>query len=363
MQPTETTQDFTAYQEIMKKGSKTFSMAARLFDRKCRFGAMLLYSWCRYCDDAIDAAIAQEAALDALDHLKVQTERALDFTTPAPTELAFRALRDICQTYEIPALYPIELLNGMEMDTAGIRIRTEADLKLYCYRVAAVVGLMMTHIMGVTDPRALRHAVDTGLAMQMTNIARDIADDYNMKRIYIPDSWFVETGLTRPRFEDRQLFVPQVFTGLTKRLVALADTYYASGRSGIRYLPWRAAFAGASAQRIYREIGIRVVAQSDQAWFSRTYVPFARKLVLMTYAVADVLVIKGRVALAGLFAGSELKTRELRELLTETSPTHYQVTTASTDQAPAESDSGSAPDVKSGRDLEFRDGLFRANDL
>ena len=286
--------DQGAYREIMQKGSKTFSLAARLFDHDRRFSAMLLYAWCRHCDDAIDAAPDQNAALEALDSIKTQTLHALDFSTPAPNDLPMRALREICQLHSIPVVYPLELLNGMEMDTAGVRIRCEADLKLYCYRVASVVGLMMSHVMGVANPKALRHAVDTGLAMQMTNIARDIEDDFNMKRIYIPDSWFVEIGLERPDVEGGARFIPQAFTEVVKRLVALADTYYASGRSGIRYLPWRAAFAVASAQRIYREIGIRVVKKRDQAWFSRTYVPLARKLVLMSLAIGDVVMIKLR---------------------------------------------------------------------
>jgi len=294
MPNSETLRDEGAYREIMQKGSKTFSLAARLFDRDRRFSAMLLYAWCRHCDDAIDVAPNQEAALEALDLLKTQTHLALDVSSSSPRDLPMRALREICQTHSIPSIYPLELLNGMEMDTAGVRIRSESDLKLYCYRVASVVGLMMSHVMGVADPRALRHAVDTGLAMQMTNIARDIEDDFNMKRIYIPDSWFAETGLERPDVESGARFIPQAFTEVVKRLVELADTYYASGRAGIPYLPWRAAFAVASAQRIYREIGIRVVKKRDQAWFSRTYVPLARKLVLMSLAICDVVMIKLR---------------------------------------------------------------------
>ena len=232
----------------------------------------------------------------------MQTERALSGELLKPVALeplplsvppsqdrlaAFYALASIANTYQIPAHYPQELLKGMRMDTENFRFRTSQDLELYCYRVASVVGLMMVHILGVNDQRALHPAAHTGLAMQMTNIARDVGDDFQMGRIYFPEQWFVDCGLTKPDVGDE--FDPLVFQSLTLRLVKTADRHYQIGRAGLDHLPIRAALAVASAQAIYREIGIQVISRGQDAWKTRTTVSLGRKVVLLITAVAAVL--------------------------------------------------------------------------
>lgn len=275
----------------MEKGSKSFSLAALLFARPQRESARLLYAWCRACDDSIDEAPSRREALRRLEEITRLTKASLrtEASTPISNENlsetgAFAAFKELCRRHEIPDLYPLELLEGMRMDVEGYRYRTQRDLDLYCYRVASVVGLMMVHVMGVSSSKALRHAVDTGLAMQMTNIARDVRDDYEMRRIYIPEQWFKDANLTVPKQFDAKVFAPVV-----RRLVRRADELYASGREGLKYLPFRAALAVASAQLIYREIGIEVVRRGDQAWDTRTVIPLSRKLVLMTKAIGQVL--------------------------------------------------------------------------
>jgi 15-cis-phytoene synthase len=281
----------------MAKGSKSFSLAALLFDGERKIAARHLYSWCRHCDDAVDNAPSAEAAqkeLDQLTHLTHVAFQAARHKGPlAANELsnepAFQALSALCTRYGIPEFYPLELLEGMRMDVEGMRYRTTHDLELYCYRVASVVGLMMVHVMGVSSQKALMHAIDTGLAMQMTNIARDILDDFKMGRIYIPESWFLEAGLQVPALSEP--FSAQHFTVVVKRLLAQADWHYASGRKGLKYLPFRAALAVAAAQEIYREIGVKVLARGEGAWQTRTVVPFARKIWLLTKATARVCAI------------------------------------------------------------------------
>ncbi len=270
--------------ETMQAGSKSFSLAALLFDREHREAARYLYSWCRFCDDAVDSAASNSQAEIQLSELIRLTRMALD---SGPVEhAAFEAFRELCKTYQIPELYPLELLEGMRMDVEGRTYHSLAALDLYCYRVASVVGLMMVHIMGVSSAKALQHAAHTGLAMQMTNIARDIKDDFQMGRIYLPDRWFEDAGSTKPKISDQ--FNSAAFTPLAARLVAEAEGLYQSGREGLVYLPFRAALAVAAAQDIYREIGRQVIRRGPHAWDSRTVVPLHRKIILLVGAVVRV---------------------------------------------------------------------------
>jgi 15-cis-phytoene synthase len=279
----------------MAKGSKSFSLAALLFDGERRVAARHLYSWCRHCDDAVDNAPSTHQAQNELQKLSELTHLAFEAAQGGPvapgelTDPAFQALSSLCARYGIPEFYPLELLEGMRMDVVGHRYRTTEDLELYCYRVASVVGLMMVHIMGVSSERALRHAIHTGLAMQMTNIARDIQDDSKMKRLYIPESWFHEAGLKVPDLDAP--FEAGDYVVVVERLVRQADRYYESGRQGLEYLPFRAALAVAAAQEIYREIGIKALARGPQAWRTRTVVPLSRKLWLLAKATSRVLVL------------------------------------------------------------------------
>ena len=268
----------------MRKGSKSFSLAARLFAGPEREGAELLYAWCRFCDDAIDEAPTRETAGARLRELEFETRAALGVgamaqASQAESEMAFQAFRELARRYNIPATYPLELLEGLRMDVELREIRTQKDLELYCYRVASVVGLMMVHVMGLSDPRALRSAVDMGMAMQMTNIARDIHDDFKMGRIYLPTEWFLEAGLRRPLLNAP--FQPVDFLSSCERLLDQADTYYESGRNGLQALPLRAALAVGAAQAIYRQIGVLVRRRGALAWNQRAVVSKPLKIWLV----------------------------------------------------------------------------------
>ena len=105
------------------------------------------------------------------------------------------ALQYIVRRYGIPAHYASELIEGMAMDVRGIRYANLRELLLYCYRVAGTVGLMMSHVMGLRDESALKHAADLGIAMQLTNIARDVTEDASMGRIYLPLDWLDEANI------------------------------------------------------------------------------------------------------------------------------------------------------------------------
>lgn len=274
--------------EIITKGSKSFSLAAKLFGAQTRDAAVFLYGWCRYCDDQVDGAgkAANRAELDArLNALKEKTASAFSFEPQQ--EPVFIALQYIVHRYGIPAHYALELIEGMAMDVRGTRYATLRELSLYCYRVAGTVGLMMSHVMGLREESALRNAADLGIAMQLTNIARDIIEDAAMGRIYLPLAWLEEAKISHEQIcapENREKLAM-----LTLRLLAEADRYYRSGDAGLWHLSFRSACAVSAARHVYSEIGSLLVKRGARAWDQRTYVTGARKLWVVLRGVMSLI--------------------------------------------------------------------------
>ncbi len=270
----------------MNKAAKSFSFAAVLFGKEQLEGSQLLYGWCRHCDDAVDEAPNQELASNELDRLKEMTELSIN-TKEKLHENSFIALRHLATKYHIPSQYPKDLIAGMEMDVKGFNYIDQNDLELYCYRVAGVVGLMMSHITGLKRENALNQAVAAGMAMQMTNISRDIVEDYERGRIYLPQSWFEQANLNYPPRDAEEL--KQSAAHLMPRLLDRADELYSLGRQGLIYLPIRAALAVSVAIEIYSEIGNEVLKKKEQAWEERCYVPKWKKYLLAGIGVTRVL--------------------------------------------------------------------------
>ena len=265
----------------IRQGSKSFAAAARLFDPDMRADAVLLYAWCRHCDDVVDgqdlgfaAAVASRLTPDErLAGLRRETEAALAGTSSDPV---FAGVGAVMRRHAIPARYAFDHLDGFAMDVAGQRYRTLEDTLGYCYGVAGVVGLMMAHIMGVRQPSVLRRACDLGLAFQLTNIARDIVEDAEHGRVYCPEAWLDQEDIPRDAVAH-----PAHRAGLARvaaRLVAAAEPYYASAAIGMRALPFRAAWAIATAHGVYRAIGTEVVRRGPRAWDRRVSTSTAAKL-------------------------------------------------------------------------------------
>ena len=147
---------------------------------------------------------------------------------------------------------------------------------------------MLTHVMGVSDEKALRHAAAMGMAMQLTNIARDLLEDHGQGRVYLPLSWLAEAGL--PPGRSGPAGAPLRAGGiLARRLLALAGDYYRSGDAGLRYLPLRSACAVAAARHIYAAIGHQVRRRRERAWDRRTHTGAAHKLALAAWGSARVM--------------------------------------------------------------------------
>lgn len=268
--------------EIIRKGSRSFAAAARLFDEDTRADVYKLYAWCRYCDDLIDGQemgfgreeISPSDAAARLAHLRDQTERALAGDTVAEPE--FIGLQQVAERHEIPARYPLDLIHGFRMDVLGSTYRDREDTLLYCYHVAGVVGVMMAHVMGVREPAVLGRAADLGIAFQLTNIARDVIDDYRNGRVYLPERWLQEAGI-----DPVDLAAPEnreSLFGVVRRLLGLAELYYDSAAQGVPALGFRAGWAVSTAAGVYRDIGRLVLRRGSAAWDCRAIVPTRRKL-------------------------------------------------------------------------------------
>ncbi|WP_040263135.1 phytoene/squalene synthase family protein [Pseudomonas massiliensis] len=271
--------------ETMRQGSKSFAAAARLFDAPTRRNALLLYTWCRHCDDVIDgqalghgnAPPSPTQALARLQGLRETTAAA--YRGEPMNDPAFAAFQSVAMACGIEARHAFAHLDGFAMDAHGRRYEDLADTLDYCYHVAGVVGLMMAQVMGVRDRATLERACDLGLAFQLTNIARDIVDDATVGRCYLPRAWLREFDIPIESIVDTR-HRPALAT-LAGRLVEAAEPYYASATAGIGALPPRCAWAVATALHVYRAIGLKVRAKGAQAWDERQGTSKAEKLWLL----------------------------------------------------------------------------------
>lgn len=276
--------DLEQQKEAIRQGSKSFAVASLFFSRRQKEAAWSLYSWCRYCDDEVDEVPA-DVARERLVSLRQQT-RACAGPEQAPS-FQFRGLQRVQQGYLIPSQYPLDLLKGMEMDVQGRHYETLAELEEYCYCVAGVVGLMMCHIMGVRSDRALPHAVAMGNAMQLTNICRDIREDFERGRIYLPRQWMESRGV-----DTADLMAPSqrwAIIEIQEKLLQRADQLYREGYAGLKYLSLRSSWAVLIAAKVYSHIGSRIRKDPERGLQKRIYVSFPRKLWLIGSTLSEFL--------------------------------------------------------------------------
>lgn len=284
----------------IQKHSKSFALAAKLLPPEVNHAAVVLYAYCRRADDMIDLCPEPEQAAQLQ---QLQAELAAIYAGVPQSDPLLSRFQRVVREYAVPRVYLDELLLGMQMDTERCRYRTLADLLLYAYRVAGVVGLMMCHVMGVRETRALRHAAHLGMAMQLSNIARDVQEDWQRGRLYIPEALLAECGVEGL---DPALGQPLPRTAAdgvaraTERLLQHADAFYRSGDAGVKYLSLRCGLAIRAARLVYSEISTRVRAQGCDPFAARAVVSRARKLALLGYAVwlsgAQAVLLIGRPA-------------------------------------------------------------------
>jgi 15-cis-phytoene synthase len=241
---------------VIRKHGRTFYVASRLLSRESRDAAIALYALCRTIDDIADGTLPD---VDKTEQLRAEADAAQRhalFAHPALAPMAAELASPMAA-----------LINGAARDATewqrGWVIESTQDLIDYCYAVAGTVGEMMCPILGVTDARAIASAVSLGIAMQLTNIARDVEEDARMGRRYVPAAW------NHPTAQDDRVHV--------QLILQLADEYYRRAAFGFAAIPLRNRLAIVAAATMYREIGVNI-AKNGYAVQKRVVVPRAQKL-------------------------------------------------------------------------------------
>lgn len=288
--------DVAACREMLRGGSRTFFAASLVLPASVRRPATGLYAFCRTADDAIDQGLHAAAALD---ELHVRLERIY---SGAPGGCAAdRAFADVVSHFAIPKLFPCALLEGFAWDAQGRRYQDLSQLKAYAVRVAGTVGAMMAMVMDVKDPVLLARACDLGVAMQLTNIARDVGEDARNGRLYLPLDWLDQAGID----PDAWLAHPTPGPALAcviGRVLEAAEELYRRSDAGLAQLPTACRPGMRAARLLYAEIGHEVARRRFDSVTQRAVVPWQRKARILADAM-----------LAAMRAGAVLSEEPLPE--------------------------------------------------
>jgi phytoene synthase len=273
--------DLAACRALLCSGSRSFHAASLLLPRRVRDPATALYAFCRVADDEIDLGEDPVAAVEAL-FLRLDAAYA-GVPMDSPIDRAFAAT---VARYDIPRTLPAALIEGLGWDSTGRRYADFPALLDYAARVAGTVGVMMAVIMGVRDEHALARAADLGVAMQLTNIARDVGEDARAGRLFLPLDWLAAAGIDSRAFLFDPAFSPAM-AGVIRRLLDEADMLYARAAPGIAALPLGCRTGIAAAGRIYAAIGRQIRLAGYDSITRRARVSGRRKLGLAGRALAD----------------------------------------------------------------------------
>ncbi|NRD89126.1 phytoene synthase [Sphingopyxis sp. BSNA05] len=294
----------------IERGSKSFARASKLFSKQTRERAWLLYYWCRACDDLADGQDHGHGMSTV--HKPVKTIAAMRMMTTRAHggeqtgNPPFDAFGVVAQECHIPKYFADDMIDGFALDARGWRPATEEDLFQYCYHVAGAVGCMMAVVMGVSarDQEVLDRACDLGLAFQLANIARDVAEDAQAGRCYLPKNWLAQAGIDPDHILDPAQ--RDALVGLVNRLCDLAGEYEASARVGATSLPFRSRWAVLAAAGIYGDIA-RAISQSNGASLERRiYTSKGKKLGWIVKAFGQALVNSARRDRQGLWTRARI---------------------------------------------------------
>jgi phytoene synthase len=279
--------DSPAPKQVLARHGKSFYWASKFLGVELADRAARLYQFCRYVDDLADGDLPdrQESLEDIRARLSGKELAA------GPEIEAFIALAN---SNNIPLSAASELLDGMLSDQNPTAVADEAELLRYCHAVAGTVGLMMCRVLNCVEPRADSFAIDLGVAMQLTNISRDVLEDAKMGRRYLPASWanFTPAQIAKAGLEDEDTDCREQVAHGVARLLDLSEQYYASALLGIRLLPFRSRLSIAIALRVYRQIGWVLRRRNLAWWQGRVMVTGGEKALLSLRSLADLRPIK-----------------------------------------------------------------------
>ncbi|MFM8746552.1 MAG: phytoene/squalene synthase family protein [Aestuariivirga sp.] len=272
--------DLAQCRQMIRDGSKTFYTASLLLPQRVCDASRSLYAFCRVADDLVDRTPDSRAAVDTLLERLDRIYRGAPGDDPAD-----RAFADVAARFAIPREIPEALIEGFAWDASGRRYPNLGELHAYAVRVAGTVGAMMSLVMQVRAPEAIARACDLGIAMQLTNIARDVGEDARNGRVYLPLDWLANAGVDADGFVAAPRHSPAL-ARVVGQLLAEADVLYARSLAGIAMLPMGCRPSINAARLLYAGIGREVERNGGDSVGRRAVVPTLRKLALLGGAIA-----------------------------------------------------------------------------
>lgn len=265
---------------LTRKEARNFYFAFLTLPAERRRAIYVAYAFCRYCDDSVDEEGTTDEKLARISRLRHMLTETYDGRAGGPV---FIGLADVAHRYGIPQEYFEEVLNGVESDLIKTRYADFDELRAYCYQVASVVGLICIHIFGYQGGEvARRHAIDLGLAMQLTNICRDVREDWELGRVYLPQDEMHRYGVTEEDLAAGE--VTDSFAELLQFQIDRAREYFASGRLLLSHLPRRSRACPAALGFIYGGVLNKIERSGYDVFGDRIGLSNSGKLALMAKA-------------------------------------------------------------------------------
>ena len=263
----------------IKSEGKSFYWASFFLPKKNRIAASRLYSICRYLDD-----VADNSKLDTSSQIK-NIFNQIKENESSEIKIFFKK-------NNISLSILKDLIDGLISDQQNVRITDEKELINYSYKVAGTVGLMMLPIINTKDTEARKHAIDLGIAMQLTNIARDVYEDAKMNRLYLPKEWLEQVSISdliNNKLDDQK---KRLIESSIKNLIELSDKFYANGFSGMKFIPLRTRLAIFFAAKIYKGIGEKIKSDGYVYKLERIYLNKLEKLWITIISIPEFLFLK-----------------------------------------------------------------------
>ena len=264
----------------LKKHGKSFYWASFFLPKRNKDAATKLYSICRFFDDLADDNNEDQTKILTGEFKKICD----DLSHP---------INEFFTSHNLSIKILGDLVDGLVKDQTDVRIKNEKELIQYAYQVAGTVGLMMSPLIMVNNNKANKHAIDLGIAMQLTNIARDIYEDALMNRIYLPQDWISNTDISELTDISSNKDLIQIKSAI-KRLILLSETYYKNGFAGMRYIPLKTRLAIFFAAKIYRAIGQKIKKNRYEYSYKRIYVSTIEKLFITFVSIPEFVFLNFR---------------------------------------------------------------------
>lgn len=248
--------------KIIYNNSKSFFWASYFLPKNVLNKVINIYSFCRLQDDIVDEGFS------SFDKNEMEV------------------LKNTIKSYGISDNLINELTKGIKSDENFTRYKDTNELIRYCYRVAGVVGLMMVKALKIKDNRAKHYAIDLGIAMQLTNISRDVMQDYRKNRIYIPN----DTKINERQFDDLDENGAEIINNAVKYLLLKADIYYKSSLNGMRFIPISSRISILIALRIYQAIGNKIKKTGKKFLYNNIYISKKEKIFIIIKTILEFII-------------------------------------------------------------------------